>query len=167
METATHNSTNSANAAAESLPSDNRYLLFRLDQDYYATPLLGVREIVEKQPCKAVPHVMPYCLGVINLRGQISGVIDLRIKLGMPQQTGAQQVFIVFNTEGGLLSALVDQVEAVAMIRPEEIEKHPHVPTKVDMSYFIGLANINKNLVSIIDLKKLISAEEYQKTFAV
>ncbi|MHA0111797.1 chemotaxis protein CheW, partial [Klebsiella pneumoniae] len=77
---------------------EHRYLLFRLGAELYGTPLLEVREIIEWQACKSIPHVSNYFLGVINLRGQITGVIDLRRRFGIHEENNDTQVLMVFAT---------------------------------------------------------------------
>ncbi|MGE0174536.1 MAG: chemotaxis protein CheW [Oligoflexales bacterium] len=140
---------------------DNRYLVFKLAGEYYATPLLGVREIVEPQDYKPVPNTMKHFLGVINLRGQIVGLIDLRLRFGLASQNKDEQpALVVFDSPSGPLAALVDRVESVSTIHDADIERKPNIQTSIPQNYLIGIGKHNKELVSILDLQKILSADE-------
>ena len=100
-----------------------KFLIFQLGEEHYATPLLSVKEIVEPHNYTPVPNCQPYFLGVTNLRGQILGLIDLRKKLGFQPENRVRMSYMVFDTESGLLAALVDEVLSVTTIKDEDIEK--------------------------------------------
>jgi purine-binding chemotaxis protein CheW len=139
---------------------DNRYLVFRLAGECYATPLLGVREIVEPQDYKPVPNTLKHFLGVINLRGQIVGLIDLRKRFGLSIEKQEQPALVVFDSPSGPLAAFVDKVESVSTIHDGDIEKNPNIQTSIPQNYLIGIGKHQKELVSILDLQKILSADE-------
>lgn len=140
---------------------DSKYLLFRLGDDLYGTPLLGVREIVEPQSFKPVPRSMKYFLGVMNLRGQIVGVIDLRLRLGINAERNSLNALIVFDTEAGPIAALVDRIDAVAAIKDDSIDANPKVSTEVPLDFLLGIARIEgDHLVTLMDLKELLNVQE-------
>lgn len=101
---------------------DSRYLLFKLHGEAYAAPLVQVREVIKIPKIKPVPHSPKHMKGVMNLRGQIITVFDLRTKLGLPAQAAdAPGLILVVDTDHGSIGALVDSVESVQEIPQSEI----------------------------------------------
>lgn len=139
---------------------ENRFLLFRLGTELYGTPLLQVQEIIEKQPCKPLPYSLPHFLGAINLRGQITMVVDLRRRFGIGETDSPAQVFIVFTTENGPCAGLVDKVEAVARFPSDAIDASPAVNSNIPHSYLAGIAKHGDDLVSILNVQQLLNDGE-------
>lgn len=139
--------------------AEARYLLFKVGEEVYGTPLLGVREVVEPQPCKKMPNTVNYFKGLINIRGEIVGVIDLRTRFNQSDDVEGKAL-IVFDTEAGAVGALVDQVDSVLAIAENVIEKNPNVGSVVPIEYVVGIAKLNEMLVSLIDLNKTLGMEE-------
>jgi purine-binding chemotaxis protein CheW len=146
---------------------DSRYLLFSVGGEMYGTPLLGVREVVEYQQPKSIPNAVEHFMGVINLRGQIVGVIDLRKRLGHQTEKSAHDALIIFDTVGGPLAALVDKVESVTSIRSDHIEKKPNIRTNIPTQFLIGIAQVEGRLVNIIDLNEILGHEEIRTIHSV
>jgi purine-binding chemotaxis protein CheW len=139
---------------------NQRYLLFRLGEELYGSPILGIREVVEPQEPKPIPNTVPYFLGVINIRGEIVGVIDLRIRFNHQVTRAQHNAMIVFETEAGPLAALVDKVEAVSQIADDAIEKKPNIKAAVEVEYLIGVSKGTERMATLIDLNRALSAEE-------
>jgi purine-binding chemotaxis protein CheW len=131
---------------------ENRYLLFRLGNDVYATPLLTVREVVEAVKPQSVPDAEKGFLGVIEIRGQVVGVEDLRIKFGHPLSINPHLALLVFDTENGPKAALVDKVESVQRISSNLIDKKPNINSTGVNNYIQGIARINSQLITLVDL---------------
>lgn len=140
--------------------NESRYLVFGVGPELYATPLLGVREVVEPQSPKPVPNTVEYFTGVINIRGEIVGVIDLRVKFGQTVTSTPHNALMVFMTEVGPIAALVDKVESVVKLGSEEIEKTPSVRTRVPVEYLTGIAEVDERLITLVDLNKILSSDE-------
>lgn len=138
----------------------DRYLLFTLGQELYATPLMGVREVVEMQKPKPIPHTVPSFLGVINIRGEIVGVMDLRLRLGYPVVDSPTEAMMVFDTQGGSLAAIVDTMEGVTKINPELIDKNPSIESRLPLNFLIGVGRIRDRLVTLIDIGQVLEKEE-------
>ena len=152
-----------ASAATGSVDGEQeecRYLLFKLGKELYGTPLLGVREVVEPQEPKPVPNTVGYFLGVINIRGQIVGVIDLRNRFGHKVEKGPENALMVFNTDAGPMAAWVDQVEAVVRLSDDRIDKKPNVKTSVPPEFMLGIAHEGERLVTLVDLNKALGKLE-------
>ena len=146
---------------------DARFLLFRVGGQLYGTPLLGIREVVEPQEPKPIPNTVSFFCGVINLRGQVVGVIDLRTRFGCEASRLPRMALMIFATESGPLGALVDEIECVVKIPPEKIESKAVIRTQVPADYFIGIGNQDGRLISLIDLNKILGTEELKATRAI
>lgn len=139
---------------------ESRYLLFKVGREVYGTPLLGVREVVEPQEPKPIPNTVDFFSGVINLRGQVVGVVDLRKRFGQDVTVHSGMALVVFETDGGPLGALVDGIECVTRIPREKIETTVVVRSHVSLDCLIGIGNQEGRLVSLIDLKKILGDAE-------
>ena len=139
---------------------DARFLVFKLGGELYGTPLLGIREVVEAQEPKPIPNTAPFFSGVINLRGQVLGVVDLRKRFGLEAAKPPRMALMVFETEAGPLAALVDEIECVEHFDPKAIETRPIVRSNVHSEFFLGIGNQDGRLVSLIDLNRLLGSEE-------
>ena len=137
-----------------------RYLLFKVGREVYGTPLLGVREVVEPQKPKPIPNTVPFFSGVINLRGQVVGIVDLRKRFGQEATDHAGMALMIFDSDGGALGALVDEIECVTRIPQERIETSVVVRSHVSLDCLIGIGKQEGRLVSLIDLKKILGTEE-------
>ncbi len=143
---------------------DARYLLFKVGGDIYGTPLLGVREVVEPQEAKKLPHTAPFFSGVINLRGQVVGVVDLRKRFGCEVKKHPGMALMVFDTESGTLAALVDEIQCVVQIPPTQIETKQVIRSHVSADYVIGIGKHEDRLVSLINLDRVLGSEELTST---
>lgn len=144
----------------EDVSDQDRYLLFVLGQDLYGTPLMGVREVVEYQKAKPIPHTVRAFLGVINIRGEIIGVIDLRTRFQYPAEENRGTAMMVFTTENGTLAAIADRMEGVVRIPREAIEPTPKIESRLPPSYLMGIGRCRDKLVTLIDLPKILEREE-------
>jgi len=143
-------------------PADEcKYLIFRLGSDAYGTPLLGVREVLETQSAKPIPNTAPYFKGLINVRGQIIGVVDLRLRFDYPAVESPALAYMLFETDTGPFAAIVDKVEAVVRIDDVSLQKKPNIRTQIPVDFLIGASTYEGSLVTLIDLNKTLSAEDY------
>lgn len=138
----------------------DRYLLFLLGDDVYGTPLMGVREVVEFQKAKPIPHTVQSFLGVINIRGEIIGVVDLRSRFRYPADERPGLAMMVFGTDKGTLAAVVDRMDAVVRIASDSIDPAPRVESRLPLTYLLGIARNRDRLVTLIDLPKVLEQEE-------
>jgi purine-binding chemotaxis protein CheW len=154
---------NQLNTEIEDLDSadDSKYLIFRIGNESYGTPLLGVREVLESQTPKPIPNTAPHFKGLINVRGQIIGVVDLRVRFGYPASTSPSLALMVFETETGAFAAIVDKVEAVIKIDEKELNQNPHIRSQIAHQFLIGAASYDGGLVTLVDLNKILSTDEY------
>jgi purine-binding chemotaxis protein CheW len=140
---------------------DDRYILFRLNNELYGTPLLAAREVVEMQSIKKIPHTSPDFLGVINVRGEIIGVLDLRIRFNMHVGETSNPAMIVFATNVGTMAVVVDKLEAVARIEDTQIDTNPSLQSKMPLDYLLGIAKHGDQMVTLLDLLKTVKEEQF------
>jgi purine-binding chemotaxis protein CheW len=140
---------------------ESKYLVFRLGSEIYGTPLLGVREVLQPHTPKPIPNTSSHFKGLINVRGQIIGVVDLRIRFEYPLFEGSSVAFLVFETETGPIAAIVDKVEAVVKIDESHLHKKPNIRSQVPVEFLIGASSHHGQLVTLIDLNKTLSREDY------
>lgn len=141
-------------------PSGSRYLIFSVGGQLYGTLLKHVREIIAPMPTKPILSTAPHFLGVVNLRGKIIGILDLRILFSAEPLITEKLAFVIFDTDHGPLGAVVDFVDSVATIANEYIEPNPTIATRIPLSYLAGIARFGEKLISIINLKRILSEEE-------
>jgi len=136
---------------------DDRFLLFKLSNELFATPLLGVREVVEPQEAKPIPNTPSHFLGMINIRGRIVAVVDLRTKFHYQPNESGNNSLMVFETEAGPIAAVVDSVEDVVRFDTSKIVRDPHLKTAVPAKYIEGIAHLKEHLVTVVNLNQILS----------
>ena len=141
--------------------SSNRYLIFRINGTLYGSQLLDVREVVQYNEPKVIPNTRKHFSGVINLRGAIVGVIDMRAKCGFSSQDDLKKaVFLVCETESGFLAAHVDAIESVVTIEDTLVEKNPPIQVSIEQRYMMGVAKVEDKLITLINLKNFLSEDK-------
>lgn len=149
--------------SADYLPSTGKYLNFSLANERYSISVLKVREIMRLCPITTVPRMPSYIKGVINLRGKIVPVIDLRERFGLPQAEQLERICIIvvqFNTpEGGvqLMGMIVDIVDEVCQFSEEDLEAAPDFGGAIDTRFIIGMAKSKGAVKTILDIDRLLN----------
>lgn len=142
-----------------------KYLTFVLGEEYYGIPVLKVREIIRLVPITLVPKMPDYIKGVLNLRGKIIPVVDLRQRFGLPGIKDTERTCIVVvqvEMKDGLktpMGLIVDAVEEVLNISSGEIEPTPDFGTKLDTDYLLGMAKVKGKVKALLDIDRVIAAE--------
>ena len=139
-------------------------VVFGIGRELYGVGIESVHEIVRVPEITEVPDAPGFLEGVINLRGRIVPVVDLRkrLRLNGGDRTKTSRVLITENA-GSHVGLLVDSVSEVLRIRPEDIEGPPEMISAVGIEYITGVAKVEENLIILIDLKKILSIEEMKK----
>lgn len=137
-----------------------RYLLFRLENEIFGTPLLGVREVVQYQEPKIIPNTIKSYLGVINIRGEIVGVFDLRVRFGFKLNSNRDAALMVFDTDAGPIAALSDGMEGVVTIDENTIDRKPRFESALPLNFLLGIANMAGKLITLIDLAQVLDAAD-------
>jgi purine-binding chemotaxis protein CheW len=138
----------------------HKYIVFKLGSELYGTPLLAVREVVEEMPIKPLPNTIESFRGVCNLRGQIIGVINLSAQFNIEHSASKKPVLMVFDSGKGALAVQVDHIETVTVIPPENIEIQTGLLASLDHKFIHGIGKLNDRLVTLIDLKSILSTQE-------
>jgi purine-binding chemotaxis protein CheW len=134
----------------------DRYVLFSIAGEAFACPILQVRQVIKASSIKEVPFMIPSCAGVINLRGQLIGVIDLRIQLRPLASRQPGGIILIIDLGEALIGAYVDDVRAVIKLRAEDIKTDFSMEPRFHIKHQTGIAMVNQNLVSILDMAKLL-----------
>jgi purine-binding chemotaxis protein CheW len=138
-----------------------KFLTFFLDGEEYGLEILKVREIIGRMPITRVPRTPASVLGVINLRGKVIPVVDLRSKFGLaPQPEGDRTCIIVVQARGLEFGVIVDRVSEVADVAASEVEEPPEFGTEVDTRYLLGLAKSGGRVKLLLDIDEVLSAQE-------
>jgi purine-binding chemotaxis protein CheW len=136
-------------------------LVFRLGAEEYGVDILKVQEIRGYEKVTPIPRSPDYLKGVVNLRGAIVPVIDLRLKFGMPDPAyDSFTVVIVLRIAGRTIGAVVDGVSDVVQLAPKDVRDAPSLGAMVDSSYLAGVATQSGRMILIVDIEKLLSAGE-------
>ena len=150
----------------------NKYLTFMLANEGYGIDIQRVKEINEMMAITPIPETPGYMKGVINLRGKVVPVIDLRERFGVRAATGAEVrnciVVCEFDADGQKHSTglIVDGVSEVCEIKPENIEEKPALGTQVHSEYILGIAKVGGQMKILLNIEKVLSAEEFAKISA-
>ncbi len=135
------------------------FIIFKIGGEIYGTPLLTTREVIRHREIKPTPYMVPHFKGVINLRGQIVSVIDLRIKFQLPCDE-SQSLILIVESEHGLLGAVVDDLVSVETIQQTQIDQTASIETKVPVEFFLGIAKLEDRLVNMVDISGCLSSED-------
>ncbi|MGC4034291.1 MAG: chemotaxis protein CheW [Tepidisphaeraceae bacterium] len=157
-----------SNAAARA----GKYLTFALGTEEYGLEILKVREIIGYMDITAVPRTPSHIRGVINLRGQVISVTDLRRRFGMPEAAKTEQTCIIvveIGFEGRRVSMgiVVDRVSEVLNIPAQNIEDAPSFGANIDTSFILGMGKIGSSVKMLLDIDKVLSATETAEIEAI
>ncbi|HEU4630506.1 MAG TPA: chemotaxis protein CheW [Gemmatimonadaceae bacterium] len=137
-----------------------KYLTFFLDAEAYGVEILKVQEIIGLLPITRVPRTPSFVRGVINLRGKVIPIIDLRGKFGMEPVAGAESCMIVVEVQGVQLGVTVDRVSEVAAFTADEIVEPPSFGTEVDTGYLLGIARSAGKVTLLLDIDHVLTTAE-------
>jgi purine-binding chemotaxis protein CheW len=152
------------------LKSDERagkYLTFMIGKEEFGVGVLKVREIMGIQDITAVPQTPPHLKGVINLRGKVIPVIDLRLKFGLPSIDYTQRTcIIVVQVKSGstllLMGIVVDEVSEVIAMAAGDIEDTPDFGANVATNYILGMAKGKGKVKILLDINEVLTSQEIQ-----
>jgi purine-binding chemotaxis protein CheW len=144
-----------------------QYLTFKLGDEVFALDVAKVREILEFTSITKVPQTPKFMRGVINLRGSVVPVIDLRLKFGMSvtERTVNTCIIVVevrLEDETVILGALADSVQEVVEMEPGQIEAAPHIGTRLNTEFIRGMGKVDGRFIMILDIDKVFSGNELQ-----
>jgi len=157
--------TTDSSPAATAAAKPGRYLTFRLGRESYGLPVLGVREIIRLCPITPAPRMPDYLKGVINLRGKVIPILDLRAKFQLATGSYGDRACIIVVQVGAppaavmLMGAIVDAVEEVVQLTEAELEPTPDFGGAPDTDYILGMATVHGGVKTLLDLDKVFLKE--------
>ncbi len=137
-----------------------KYLTFSLASEEYGLEILKVREIIGIMDITSMPQMPMYVKGVINLRGKVIPVIDLRLKFGLEPAEYTEQTCIVVVDVGSLVGVIVDTVQEVLDIDENQIDPPPPLGASVDTSFVLGMGKVKDDVKILLDIDKVLGSEE-------
>lgn len=142
-----------------------QYLTFKLAEEIFALDITKVREVLDFTSITKVPRTPDFMRGVINLRGSVVPVVDLRLKFGMTQTEKTVNTCIIItevsvDNETTILGALADSVQEVMDLEPSQIEPAPKIGMRLKTEFIKGMGKQNDRFIILVDIDKVFSTEE-------
>lgn len=151
---------NTATAADPALAADE-YLAFTLGKEEYGIQILKVQELRGYENPTRIANAPEFIKGVVNLRGIIVPIVDMRIKLNIGAPTYDQfTVVIILNIAGRVVGMVVDSVSDVITLSPGQVKPAPEMGTALNTDYLIGLGTIDERMLILVDIDKMMSSAE-------
>ncbi len=140
---------------------EGKYLTFVLGSEEYGIEIIKVREIIGIMDITNVPQTPNYMKGVINLRGKVIPVIDLRLKFTMSEEEYTQETcVIVVEVNNTHIGIIVDSVSEVQNINGSEIEEPPNLGQGIDTNFIIGMGKVKEKIIILLDIEKVLTSED-------
>ena len=142
-----------------------KYITFKLGDEEHGIELTKLRELIGLLEITRLPRAKPWISGLINLRGKVIPVVNLRLKFGMPKgELTNQSVIIVVQQASGTTGVLVDEVLEVCAIPEGEVEPAPELNDRVDTSFIQGVGKVGSRIVFLLDIDRILSGDDEQFT---
>ena len=145
-----------------------KYLTFALGKEEYGIPIQRVKEIIGMMEITGVPRTPDFIKGVINLRGKIIPLMDLRLKFGLPEKTYSERTCIIVvevaseeDRSVRMMGIAVDMVSEVVNIAEGDVEQPPRYGNGVDIRFLRGMGKVKGKVVMLLDMDRVLSAEEF------
>ena len=144
---------------------EGKYLTFSMADEEYGISILKIKEIIGMMPITTIPQTPDFVKGVINLRGKVIPVIDLRLRFGMDSIEYTERTcIIVVEVQGQsgtvMIGIVVDSVSEVLNINGEDIEETPAFGTSLNTNYISGMAKIEESVKILLDIDRVLSKDE-------
>ncbi len=144
---------------------EGKYLTFSVDKEEYGISILKIKEIIGMMTITPVPQTPRFVKGVINLRGKVIPVLDLRLRFGMEELDYSERTCIIVVEISGqsgtvLIGIVVDAVSEVLSIKGEEIEETPTFGTTLNTDYILGMAKMEGGVKILLDIDRVLTGEE-------
>jgi purine-binding chemotaxis protein CheW len=148
-----------------SITDTRQYLTFQLGEEVFALGVSNVREILEFTTVTKVPKTPEFMRGVINLRGSVVPVLDMRLKFGLTRTEKTVDTCIIvvevsFEEENTIIGALVDSVQEVFDLEPDQIEPAPKIGTQLKTEFIKGMGKRDDHFIILLDIDKVFTSDE-------
>jgi purine-binding chemotaxis protein CheW len=152
------------NAETEAVAHAGKYLTVLIAGEAYGIAVLKVREIIRLQKITPVPQVPEFVRGVINLRGRVIPVIDLRTRFGAPSEFAERTCIVVVQVQtidrtAIQMGLVVDSVEEVVNLTANQIEPTPDFGVRLDTAYILGMAKVGGQVKTLLDIDRVVTSE--------
>ena len=138
-----------------------RFLVFSLGQERYAVPLLKVNEVIAPTDITPVPHTPPHFKGIMNLRGQVISIVDLRLKFRLATaESGPETAIVILDLAPLSLGVVVDSVDSVIAVDGVDIRPTPDVECQIGTDFLTGVTRRDGHLILILDIEKSLNVDE-------
>lgn len=155
-------------AASKAKSAEGEYLTFVLGAEEYGLEILKVQEIRGYDAVTQIANTPEFIKGVVNLRGKIVPIVDLRIKFNLGKvEYNELTVVIILNLNGRVVGVVVDGVSDVIALKDEQIRDVPSLVTSIDTKYIVGLATLEERMLILVDIEQLMSSQEMALVDAV
>ena len=143
----------------------NRYLTFFVDDEQYGIDISRIKEIIAPLPITNIPKTPDFVKGVINLRGLVIPVVDIRLKFCMPEkEMDIDTAIIIYEVNNLYIGFIVDQVEDVLSIDKDNISSPPKFGANIDTSFIENVAEVGDSVVMLLNLERIFETEELLDT---
>ena len=140
-----------------------QFVIFSVDEQIYGVEILKIKEVVSYQKITPLPNMKAFIKGVINLRGVILPVFDLREKFKLPETTYTSfHAIIVMEVSGRVMGVIVDEISDVVDLLPEEVQAVSSLPPGVQAEYMKGIGKKESELIVLLDVDRLLSPDELE-----
>ncbi|MBW1927272.1 MAG: purine-binding chemotaxis protein CheW [Deltaproteobacteria bacterium] len=140
-----------------------QYVIFSINEQTYGIEILKIKEVVSYRKITPLPNMRGFIKGIINLRGVVLPVFDLREKFNLPETTYTHfHTIIVMEISGRVIGVIVDEITDVVEILPEEIQATSNLPPGMKTEYMKGIGKKEDKLVVLLDIDRLLSPEELE-----
>jgi purine-binding chemotaxis protein CheW len=152
-------------SVSSAIAETSQLLTFKLDDEVFALNISKVREVLDYTAVTKVPQTPDYMLGVINLRGSVAPVVDMRLKFGMTRTETTVNTCIIIveidiDSETTVLGVLADSVQEVIDLDHDQIEPPPRIGTRLKAKFIKGMGKRENQFIIILDIDKVFSADE-------
>lgn len=137
-----------------------RYICFGLGEEEFAIPLLSVKEVLGVPDTTPVPQTPAHFLGIMNLRGNVISVLDLRSKLSIKPSQSEETTVIILDLGDYQLGVVVDRVNSVISLTPEDVADKPVIDSNKSTEYVTGVVRKENRLILLLDIAKALSVED-------
>lgn len=151
--------------SVDAITETRQYLTFKLDNEVFALDVATVREVLDFTSVTRIPRTPEFMRGVINLRGSVVPVVDLRLAFGMSATEKTVNTCIIvmevrLDGEASIIGALADSVEEVVDLEPEQIESAPKIGTSIRTDFIRGMGKRESSFLMILDIDRVFSADQ-------
>lgn len=154
-----------ASESGQSTDRTSQLLSFALDSELFAVDIAHVREILDRTDMTRIPRMPSYMRGALNVRGSVVPVVDLRVKFGLPAAEFTLDTCVILfevsvDGEPTVLGGLVDAVRDVFEVGPDDLSTPPRMGTKLDTEFISCMARCEDELIIVLDVDRVLSADE-------